>query len=130
MSCPGATAKEAPPATVFVVDDEPMLLDLAETILQPLGYELKTFSDPNKAIQAFPTDKPVLILTDYAMGHTSGMDLLKACRQLNPDQRVILISGTVDQEIYADENAKPNCFLSKPYQISDLVKTVQSLVKA
>jgi len=107
-----------------------MLLDLAESILQPLGFEVKTFCDPQKALKAYPSDKPALILTDYAMGATSGMDLLKECRRMNPDQRVILISGTVSEQIYADESAQPDCFLAKPYLIADLVKSVQALAVA
>ena len=35
-------------ATIFVVDDEPMLLDLAAAILQPLGFNVRTFRDPQK----------------------------------------------------------------------------------
>ena len=116
-------------ATIFVVDDEPMLLDLAESILQPLGFEVRTFRDPQKALKEYSAAKPALILTDYAMGATSGMDLLKECRRMNPTQRVVLISGSVSETIYADETAQPDCFLAKPYQISDLVKTVQSLAR-
>jgi two-component system, OmpR family, response regulator len=130
VSGPGFPSTEGQSATIFVVDDEPMLLDLAESILQPLGFEVKTFCDPQKALKAYSSDKPTLILTDYAMGSTSGMDLLKECRRQNPEQRVIMISGTVDERIYSDETAQPNCFLSKPYMIADLVKSVQALAKA
>lgn len=113
--------------TIFVVDDEPMLLELAETILQPLGFDVQTFRDPKKAILAFPDARPSLILTDYAMGDTTGMDVLRECRRLNPTQKVILISGTVDQEIYANATYKPDDFISKPYLVSELVRSVQTL---
>ena len=38
---------------IFVVDDEPMLLELATVILEPLGYNVKTFRDPQTALDAF-----------------------------------------------------------------------------
>ena len=119
-----------PPVTIFVVDDEPILLDLALTILQPLGYHVQTFRDPKAALKAFPTAKPLVVVTDYAMGNTTGMDLLREFRRLNPQQKIILLSGTVDEQIYADEANKPDRFLSKPYQISDFVGSVQALLKA
>ena len=35
-------------ALVYVVDDEPMLLELAMVILAPLGYQVQTYRDPEK----------------------------------------------------------------------------------
>jgi DNA-binding NtrC family response regulator len=126
MSVP-ASISPASHATIFVVDDEPMLLDLAESILQPLGFDVKTYRDPQTALKDYSALKPALILTDYAMGNTNAMELLKECRRLNPTQRVVLISGTVSEAIFSDDSAQPDCFLAKPYRISELVKTVQAL---
>ena len=54
---------------LFVVDDEPLLLELAAALLEPAGYEVKTFRDPDAALQAFASAKPrpALIITDYAV---------------------------------------------------------------
>ena len=70
--------------TVFVVDDEPMLLELAEAILRPMGCNVHTFRDPELALKEFPKVQPDLVLTDYAMGRMSGMDLIRECRRSNP----------------------------------------------
>jgi len=118
-----------PAVTIFVVDDEPILLDLATTILQPLGFHVQTFRDPKKALKEFPSVRPVVLVTDYAMGETTGLDLLRECRRINPRQKVILLSGTVDESVYMDEKNKPDRFLPKPYQIRDLVESVQALAK-
>jgi len=117
------------PATVFVVDDEPMLLDLAAALLQPLGFNVRTFRDPQAALTAFTTDRPMpaVIVTDYAMGDMNGLDLVRKCKSLNPRQKTILLSGTVDENIYAGEPAKPDCFLAKPYQVRDFIESVQKL---
>jgi CheY-like chemotaxis protein len=115
------------PATIFVVDDEPMLLDLASAILQPLGYEVRTFRDPKMALKEFPAAKPEVIVTDYAMGEMNGMDLVRECRRINPRQKMILLSGTVDEHVYANETTKPDFFLAKPYQVRDFVESVQKL---
>ena len=114
-------------STIFVVDDEPMLLDLTVAILAPLGYDVRTFRDPQMALVEFPAVKPVVLVTDYAMGAMNGMDLLRKCRQINPRQKVLLLSGTVDENIYADDAVRPDAFLAKPYQISELIESVQKL---
>ncbi|HEY4952770.1 MAG TPA: response regulator [Verrucomicrobiae bacterium] len=114
-------------STIFVVDDEPMLLDLAAAILQPLGYEVRTFRDPQVALKEFLVAKPVVVVTDYAMGEMNGMDLVRECKRVNPKQKIMLLSGTVDEHIYADESAKPDRFLAKPYQVSEFIESIQKL---
>jgi CheY-like chemotaxis protein len=118
------------PATIFVVDDEPMLLDLATTILQPLGFNVRTFRDPKVALAEYPATKPALVVTDYAMGGMNGLELVRECKRINPQQKTILLSGTVDENIYANAQIKPDRFLAKPYQIRDFVETIRALVRA
>jgi two-component system cell cycle sensor histidine kinase/response regulator CckA len=115
-------------STVFVVDDEPMLLELAEAILVPLGYDVRTFRDPEAALKEFPVVRPTVVVTDYAMGRMSGMDLIRECRRLNPAQKMVLVSGTVDGAIFADAVVQPDRFLTKPYQINELTECIRGLI--
>jgi DNA-binding NtrC family response regulator len=117
-------------ATVFVVDDEPMLLDLAEAVLAAIGCKVKTFSNPESALQEYIVERPELVITDYAMGRMTGMDLIRECRRLNPHQKLILISGTVDEHVFADAAIRPDCFVAKPYQIQEFVDCVRNLILA
>ncbi len=116
--------------TVFVVDDEPMLLELAAVIIKPLGCEVRTFRDPETALKEYALARPELILTDYAMGRMSGMDLVRECRRINPHQKIILVSGTVDEHVFSDAPMKPDRFLSKPYQLQELSDCIRELLAA
>ena len=113
--------------TVFVVDDEPMLLDLAEAILSAAGWSVRTFRDPELALKEFSAARPDVVITDYAMGRMTGMDLIRECRRLNPRQKLVLVSGTVDEYVFSDAPVKPDRFLSKPYQIHELTDCVREL---
>ena len=117
------------PVTIFVVDDEPTLLEMAVMILEPLNFRVRTFRDPQTAVAEFSAanPRPALIVTDYAMHSMSGMDLIRECRRIHPKQKIILLSGTVDESIYTKAEARPDRFLAKPYQVSDFVALVQSL---
>jgi DNA-binding NtrC family response regulator len=117
-------------ATIFVVDDEQMLLDLAEMILEQAGFKVCLFHDPQKALSAYIAAKPApdVLVTDYAMAKMSGMDLIRECKRLNPRQKTILLSGTVDESVYADSPIKPDYLMTKPYQIHKLVEMIHSLV--
>ncbi|HTQ52500.1 MAG TPA: response regulator [Candidatus Acidoferrales bacterium] len=116
--------------TIFVVDDEQMLLDLAEMILEPAGFDVRLFRDPQKALTEYIAARPPpdVLVTDYAMGQMNGMDLIRECKRLNPQQKTILLSGTVDEAIYSGSDVKPDRFLAKPYQINRLVEVIHSLI--
>lgn len=126
---PDPSAEDLRPV-IFVVDDEPMLLELNAVIIEPLGYRVRTFRDPDTAVRAFQLadPRPVLIVTDYAMHTMNGMDLISACRRVQPQQKILLVSGTVDESIYRNAAEKPDHFLAKPYQSRQLAELVRSLL--
>ena len=117
-------------AIIYVVDDEALLLELACVILEPMGYELHTFRDPGTALQAFKAaePRPSLLLTDYAMHSMNGLNLIEACRRLEPHQRTALISGTIEPDFLKNSKVKPDRFLAKPYQAKQLIELVQSML--
>lgn len=117
---------------IYVVDDEPMLLELAATVLQPSGYEVKTFIDPTAALKAFAaaTVRPALLITDYAMHSMNGMELLRECKRIHPQQKTLLVSGTVDEAIYRNAPVKPDRFLAKPYHSKQLLELVAAVLAA
>jgi len=115
---------------IYVVDDEVMLLELATIILEPLGFTVRTFRDPNSALEAFMASqpRPILLITDYAMHHMNGMALIAACRRLEPHQKTLLISGTVGEDIYGDSPCKPDAYIAKPYHARQLIEKVEATV--
>ena len=129
MKHDNVAGSSVPSVTIFVVDDEPMVLDLVAMILDPLGFSVRTFRDPKKALEEFPGARPALVVTDYAMGSMNGIDLTRECKRVNPRQKVLLISGTVDESIFTNESVKPDRFLPKPFQSGDFVAVVQTLLK-
>lgn len=117
---------------VYVVDDEPMLLELATVILEPLGYQVCTFRDPQVAVGSFERarPRPNLVITDYAMHSMNGMELIRACRQLQPTQKILLLSGTVGIEVFQEEIFKPDRFLAKPYHARQLIELVTDMLSS
>ena len=117
-------------ALIYAVDDEPMLLELALVILDPLGYTIETFRDPESALRAFKAAEPppALLVIDYAMPTMTGLELLGACRQMRPQQKALLVSGTVGEDIFRNAPVKPDRFLAKPYQAKQLSDAVEALL--
>ncbi len=117
-------------ALIYVVDDEPMLLELASVILEPQGYHLQTFRDPETALKTFndAQPRPEVLITDYAMHQMNGMQLIEKFRNLEPNLKILLVSGTVGEDIFQNSRVKPDKFLAKPYQSNDLTVAVKALL--
>jgi DNA-binding NtrC family response regulator len=118
-------------AVIFVVDDHPTLLDLAEASLQPDGYTLRKFDDPEVALDAFLKArlKPDLLITDYAMGKLNGIELIERCKAVKPDLKTIIISGTAGAEVVLGATVKVDRFLGKPYQPPNLAEMVRRVLE-
>ena len=104
--------------------------DLIADILPPPGYVIEAYTSAEAAFQAFePAEpKPVLIITDYAMHRMNGLELAEACRRIRPNQRVLLVSGTVGPEVYVGARVLPDRFLAKPYEAEELVEAVKEVL--
>lgn len=133
MSPSTANPAQPPVATkpvIYVVDDEVMILELIAVVLEPLGYRVLTFPDPAQAFKTFVSlpQRPALVITDYAMHSLNGMELIEKCRAVEPEQKILLASGTVGEEVYANSPVKPDRFLAKPFKTQDLVAAVRELI--
>jgi two-component system, cell cycle sensor histidine kinase and response regulator CckA len=115
---------------IYVVDDEPMLLELTSAILEPHGYRVETFNSPDTALRAFQVAEspPALIITDFTMQTMSGLDLVEACRKLRPGQKAVLVTGTIEPDILHGAPVQPNRFLTKPYHAKELVDMVEAVL--
>ncbi|MCI0538306.1 MAG: response regulator [Verrucomicrobiales bacterium] len=118
------------PPLVYLVDDEPLLLELAEMVLEGNGYRFQKFQDPTEAWSAFAVadPAPALLITDYAMHAMNGVELIVKCKQLHPELKTILISGTVDESILRHVPMKVDHFLRKPYRTTELGNIVRSVL--
>ena len=117
-------------ATVFIVDDEPMVGEVVSALLTMEGLNTRLFTSPLDALEAFEAAeaKPDLLITDFNMQPFDGMDLMVRCRQSHPHLRTILYSGNVDMDAVQMHNAQVDAILSKPFLPKELIQQVHALV--
>lgn len=115
---------------IFLVDDEPLILELATAILEPFGHVVKSFRNAETALDAFTKSDPPpdLLISDFAMPGMDGLRLIAECRRLRPGQKALVLSGTVDETGLKGNEGSPDAFLAKPFQPKQLMQVVQSLI--
>jgi two-component system cell cycle sensor histidine kinase/response regulator CckA len=112
--------------TILVVDDSPVICEVARHVLQPCGYEVLLTRDPFQALQTCrqhpgPID---LLLTDLLMPEMDGRDLANSVAQTRPTTRVLFMSGVVP-----GKELPPSCsFLAKPYGPLELLQKVEEVL--
>ncbi|MEI7901407.1 MAG: PAS domain S-box protein [bacterium] len=115
----------APPQTrtVLLVEDEPALLRLTQTLLQKLGYTVLAASCPEEAIEQARTFTGTihLLLTDVVMPGMNGRDLWHKLSQQKPDLKTLFMSGyTADILSQRGVTDSHFHFIQKPFTIKEL----------
>ena len=86
-------------ATILVVDDEQVLCDLLKEELSKHGHEVRTATGGHQGIEQFTQHRPHLTLLDLRMPEMSGIEVLRRIRALDPQARVIILTGG-DSEVW------------------------------
>jgi len=133
MNQSSARASQSRPGPlIFVVDDQQDMLELAATVLEGEGYEVKTFLSAEAALKAFiaANPRPQLLVTDFCLGRMNGLELIRECRRLNPGQKTIMASGSASGSAPRDPATRPDRFLPKPYWNEQLIDLVRDVLRA
>jgi DNA-binding NtrC family response regulator len=112
-------------ARVLVVDDEQDLADSCAWFLERAGYEARTANSAAEALERLAAEPFALVVTDVRMPRMTGMELLPAIKQRDPDVEVLLLTGYPDLQM-AVAAIKQGAFdyLAKPYAEKDLLERV------
>jgi CheY-like chemotaxis protein len=78
---------------VLVVDDEAVVLTVLREALRRGGYRVTTAASAEEAIDLMHKRRFDLVLTDKNLPGASGLDVLRAARNLNPAPAIVLITG-------------------------------------
>jgi two-component system cell cycle sensor histidine kinase/response regulator CckA len=110
--------------TILVVDDEALLLTMADAILSDFGYKVLTANNGQKALQTLeqPGAEIQLVITDMVMPGMGGRELMERIRQRGLTMPILAMSGYVLPE---DKQAQAG-YLQKPFTSTDLLRKVKT----
>jgi len=115
--------------TILVVEDEPVLRDMAHLILQECGYRVLEAGSGTEALQIWERNPGGidLVISDVVMpGGMSGKDLAVELKARHPELKMIFTSGYNVEESTTDFFRRSGAvFLQKPYTRPNLAKAVR-----
>jgi CheY-like chemotaxis protein len=118
-------------ASVLLVEDEPMISDLATEVLQEQGFEVAAVSNAGDALRRLISGAPVDVLfTDVNLpGGMDGGTLARRARELRPNLPVIYTSGrrAVIEQL---DPVEGSMFVPKPYDLFRVGRLLDYLVAA
>lgn len=115
------------PKRIVLVDDDPVLLALSESILTT-EYEVRAFSNAEDALFAVSADVPDLVISDVVMPLMSGYEFCEKLRKIPEckDVPVLLISAYGDPVKAVESGADD--YLLKPYRTEELLSVARELI--
>lgn len=119
---------------ILAVDDDPIILRVMEAVLGDYGFEVKTVQNPLEAHGTALEFRPHVITLDLRMPHLSGWEVADILRRDKDLKRIPVIIVTGKGEAHDKEIAKylfkVNDYITKPFDVEELVKRIQfSLVR-
>jgi two-component system response regulator HydG len=122
----GPTSGNGADITVLVVDDEAGNVTSLEKIFQREGMRAFTAENARSALEIVRRHRVQVVLSDLMMPGTSGLELLRALKEISPDTEVVLMTayGTVETAVQAMREGAYD-FVEKPLKRMTIVKSVR-----
>ncbi|HEY7244885.1 MAG TPA: response regulator [Xanthobacteraceae bacterium] len=118
-------------AKIILAEDDGDMRRFLVRALQNAGYEVISFDNGLSAYQRLREEPFELLLTDIVMPEMDGIELARRASELDPDIKIMFITGFAAVALNSDSNAPKNAkVLSKPVHLRELVNEVQKMLAA
>ena len=128
---PSPTEISDPARTLLVVDDDAVIRQLLAQILSSQGYQVLQAENPAEALRVARATATIhLLLTDFSMPGGNGLDLTRKFRAVHPETPVLMVSGSMPQNLGKVAGLDRFETLDKPFKFDELFRKVRTLVDA
>ncbi len=144
-SVAGAARKPAKPTaersdwqgtgTILVVDDEEGVREVAERILQEIGFQTITAGDGRHALELMEEvgDSVTVVLLDLSMPRMGGAETFRRLRAFRPELPILMMSGYTEQVVapqFSRSGPGITGFLQKPFLAEDLIAVLRRFAES
>ena len=121
----------SPMSRIILAEDDSDMRRFLAKALQNAGHDVVSFDNGKSAYDRIREEPFTLLLTDIVMPEMDGIELARRATELDPDLKVMFITGFAAVALNPDSNAPKDAkVLSKPFHLKDLVNEVEKLLAA
>jgi DNA-binding response OmpR family regulator len=117
---------------ILIVDDDEVTRGILCDLLEIEGYFPSEADDGKIGVRLHKKEPFDLIITDIIMPETEGLEVIRKCRQISPQVKIIAISGggRIDAENYLNmaEKLGANLSFTKPFSKEDMINGIRKLI--
>ena len=119
---PSSDDDQRPSFTVFMIDDDELLLKTTSELLERDGFNVKSYRSAEEFIESVSTIKNGCIIVDHELSGMRGLALIKILRKMNINLPSIMITGFGDINLAVNAmKAGAIDFVEKPFEITELI---------
>jgi len=116
---------------ILLAEDDNDMRQFLTRALKNAGYDVVSFDNGKSAYERLREEPFSLLLSDIVMPEMDGIELARRATELDPDLKVMFITGFAAVALNPDSEApKDASVLSKPFHLKDLVNEVERLLAA
>jgi putative two-component system response regulator len=119
-------------ASVLVVEDDHAMLVALKDILETAGFQVRTATHGEAALESYRKERPELILSDIAMPGMDGIKLYEAVRELPGGKEtpfVFLTARGAREDVFAGKSLGVDDYITKPISSHELLTTVRTRLR-
>ena len=116
--------------SILVIDDEPAIRDMLQLALDAAGFKVGLAEDAKQAYPIIIDTPPDLILLDWMMPGTSGIELLRRLRRDEINVPVIMLTAKVEEASkISGLDSGADDYIAKPFSPRELVSRVKAILR-
>ena len=119
-------------ATILVVDDDPVILQLLQVNFEMEGYKVTTANDGVEGLEKARADHPDIVLLDIMMPRMDGLQVTKELKGADDTKHIpiILLSAKAQSsDVQAGKDMGADDYLTKPFDPLELLERVNELLE-
>lgn len=121
----------APTPHILIVDDNRDGLLVRRSLLEEVGYGVEIAINGEEGLKLYEAHRFDVVVTDFRMPRMNGVELIQRLRAINPNVRVVLLSGFVDPLGLTEDSTGADVVLAKSsHEAQQLVRAVKRLVSS
>lgn len=116
---------------VLLVEDEPELIKIVETVFKDEGFDVRMALSAENALEIVKTFTPSIVISDVKMEGMDGFDFVEALRKNPMYQKTPVILVTILDDRDSIERAKKlgvSAYMTKPFDADELLEKVRELI--